>query len=60
MRADRIVVVADGGITEVGSHQELVASGGRYAQMYATWTGHSGKGRPEKPQPPNAHPGNGY
>ena len=45
MRADRIVVVA-----EVGSHQELVASGGRYAQMYATWTGHVGNGRPAKAQ----------
>jgi ATP-binding cassette subfamily B protein len=37
MRADRIAVVDQGRIIEVGSHAELVASGGRYAEMYATW-----------------------
>jgi ATP-binding cassette, subfamily B, bacterial len=37
MRADRIVVVDLGRIIEVGSHTELVAAGGRYAEMYATW-----------------------
>jgi len=44
MRADRIVVVADGGVAEAGTHAELVARGGRYAEMYATWTSHGQAG----------------
>jgi ATP-binding cassette subfamily B protein len=40
MRADRIAVVDDGRIVELGSHDELVALGGRYAEMYATWEQH--------------------
>ncbi|KWV34156.1 ABC transporter ATP-binding protein [Micromonospora rifamycinica] len=34
-QADRIVVLADGRIEEAGSHDELIASGGRYAGMFA-------------------------
>ncbi len=41
MRADRIAVVDDGRIIEVGSHAELVAKGGRYAEMYETWVSQS-------------------
>lgn len=37
-RADRVGVVADGELAELGSHDELVAAGGRYAELYATWT----------------------
>jgi ATP-binding cassette subfamily B protein len=42
MKADRIVVVDEGRIVEVGSHAELLAARGRYAEMYATWTSASG------------------
>ncbi|MBB5869020.1 ATP-binding cassette subfamily B protein [Allocatelliglobosispora scoriae] len=38
MRADRIIVVDASGILESGSHAELVATGGHYAGMYATWS----------------------
>ena len=40
MKANRIVVIDDGRVLESGSHDELVAKGGRYADMYATWTSH--------------------
>ena len=51
MRADRIAVVDDGRIAEIGSHDELVAEGGRYARMYASWLTHAsgdGGGTPER------------
>jgi len=35
--ADRIALVVDGGIAELGTHDELVALGGRYASMWAAW-----------------------
>jgi ATP-binding cassette subfamily B protein len=41
MRADRIIVVDDHGIVESGSHDQLVASGGRYAAMFETWAAHA-------------------
>ena len=40
MRADRIAVVHDGEVVELGSHHELVATGGRYAAMVDTWDKH--------------------
>ncbi|HRE01085.1 MAG TPA: ATP-binding cassette domain-containing protein, partial [Ilumatobacteraceae bacterium] len=36
-RADRIAVIADGGLAELGSHDELIAQGGRYAALAAAW-----------------------
>jgi ATP-binding cassette subfamily B protein len=41
-RADRIVVIEDGGVMESGSHDELVALKGRYAAMYETWVRQGG------------------
>jgi ATP-binding cassette subfamily B protein len=38
MKADRIVVVDEGRIVEVGAHDQLLAADGKYTQMYATWT----------------------
>jgi ATP-binding cassette subfamily B protein len=37
--ADLIVVVADGTITEVGTHPELMAAGGRYAELFSLQAG---------------------
>jgi len=41
MRADRIAVVHDGRIVEIGTHDELVANGDRYAELFATWSAHA-------------------
>lgn len=37
INASRIAVLEHGEIIELGSHAELVAAGGRYAELYATW-----------------------
>lgn len=43
-RADRIVLMDDGRIVEQGSHDDLVARGGRYARLWAAWSvGRSGE-----------------
>ncbi|SEG98837.1 ABC-type multidrug transport system, ATPase and permease component [Nonomuraea solani] len=37
--ADRVAVVEDGQISELGSHDELVAEGGSYAALWTSWHG---------------------
>ena len=32
--ADRIVVLADGAVEAIGTHEELLAQGGRYAELF--------------------------
>ncbi|QNP72566.1 ABC transporter ATP-binding protein [Streptomyces roseirectus] len=38
-RADRVVVMADGRVAEDGTHEELLARGGRYAALWRTFVG---------------------
>jgi ATP-binding cassette subfamily B protein len=41
-RADKVAVVDAGKVVEFGSHDELIELGGRYAALFASWTGASG------------------
>lgn len=36
--ADRILVMDDGAVVESGSHDDLVALGGRYAELWSAWS----------------------
>ena len=53
--ADRVAVVEDGWITELGSHDELVAADGSYAALWASW--HGAPPVTAAPAPPRATPG---
>jgi ABC-type multidrug transport system fused ATPase/permease subunit len=37
--ADRVAVVEDGRITELGAHEELISAGGAYAALWNSWHG---------------------
>lgn len=37
--ADRVAVMEDGRITELGTHDDLVAAGGAYAALWSSWHG---------------------
>ncbi|MCP3991837.1 MAG: ATP-binding cassette domain-containing protein, partial [Actinomycetia bacterium] len=41
MRADRIAVIRDGRLAEIGTHEDLVANEGPYASMFAPWSAHT-------------------
>lgn len=36
--ADRVVVMHEGRIVEEGTHDDLVAAGGRYADLWSAWS----------------------
>ncbi|MFZ4584260.1 MAG: ABC transporter ATP-binding protein [Acidimicrobiia bacterium] len=37
-RADRVAVIDDGALAELGTHDELLSRGDRYAALFASWT----------------------
>jgi ATP-binding cassette subfamily C protein len=37
--ADRVAVMEDGRVTELGTHEELVGAGGAYAALWRSWHG---------------------
>ena len=51
--ADVILVVDDGRVVERGSHEDLLAAGGLYAELYRTqFEGQASPGRAASPSPP--------
>ncbi|MBD0421089.1 ABC transporter ATP-binding protein [Streptomyces sp. TRM S81-3] len=42
--ADRVAVMEDGRLTELGTHDELVAAGGAYAALWGSWHGEPSRG----------------
>ena len=42
-QADLVMVFDAGELVELGSHAELVALGGRYAELYRSWLGNTGQ-----------------
>lgn len=54
-RAQRIVVLGGGRITEQGSHEELLASGGRYAELFELQARRFATGNGREPSDDEAH-----
>ncbi|MFE4826475.1 ABC transporter ATP-binding protein [Streptomyces sp. NPDC056672] len=48
--ADRVAVMDDGRLTELGTHDALVAAGGPYAELWRSWHGEPSR-PPEPPEP---------
>jgi ATP-binding cassette subfamily B protein len=55
-RADRIVVIDEGGILEVGTPAQLIAQRGAYAQMHAAWLASGGRDSSRGRPGPNSGP----
>ena len=53
MKADRIAVIDQGQIIELGSHDELIELGGRYSEMFDTWSSHSESEGPQSTDLPS-------
>ena len=55
--ADRVAVMEEGRLIEIGSHDDLVAGGGVYAQLWSSW--HGGRTPPPDPATEADAPGGG-
>jgi ATP-binding cassette subfamily B protein len=49
-RADLVGVVAEGRLQELGTHAGLLQRGGRYAELFATWSGGMAEGGNNPPE----------